>query len=282
MMTDPRTRFAPSPTGYLHLGHVVSALHARDMAGRDGFLLRIEDIDSRRCLPRYDAALIEDLDWLGLRPEAPPRRQSEHLPAYRAVLAGLRERGLVYPCTCTRQEIAAASPGIAPDGGLLYPGTCRNRSLRTRDTPAWRLDMARALDVIGGEPGWTEIRPDGSTHRVERRAADFGDVVLGRKESGVSYHLCVAHDDAIQNIDIVTRGRDLFDVTAVHRVLQALLGYRAPLYAHHPLLIGVDGKKLSKSEGAASVRDARARGESAASVLDRARAALEAASYSEG
>jgi glutamyl-Q tRNA(Asp) synthetase len=221
------TRFAPSPTGFLHLGHALSALtawrRAREVGGR--FVLRLEDIDPVRCPPEFSAAILEDLAWLGLDWDGPVRMQSEHPGDYEAVLDSLRARGLIYPCFCSRADIqrsviAAAPHG--PDGGLLYPGICRRlsaseRVARAGEPHALRLDMARAL-------------VEGLTFEEESEGivladpARFGDVVLARKDTPTSYHLCVTHDDALQNVTLVTRGEDLKPATHLHRLLQALLG----------------------------------------------------------
>lgn len=269
MKPSHRTRFAPSPTGFLHLGHVVSACHARDMAGPAGeFLIRIEDIDQTRCRPAFEQATLEDLDWLGIRTGLPIRRQSDHLADYRATLDALRARGLVYPCTCTRTDVMRHGCETAPDGSMVYPGTCRDPAHRVEDRPSvWRLDMGRALDLVG-EPGWLEE----GRGRVASCAAAFGDVVLGRRDSGVSYHLCVTHDDAQQGIDLVTRGMDLFAATSVHRVLQCLCGWPEPAYAHHQLVCDADGRKLSKRDGAAGIRTLRETGVDPQTILTDARA----------
>lgn len=264
-MTGFRTRFAPSPTGYLHLGHVASARHATDMA-RDGgsFLLRIEDIDPQRCTPHFEQALRADLDWLGFHSAQAVLRQSEHLPFYHAERERLRRLGVVYRCACSRAQVLEQAQGRAPDGGPVYGGACRGRSVE-RDKPhVWRLDMGRALRMLHGAPSWREI--DG--RQVGGRAADFGDVVIGRRDNGVSYHLCVTCDDARQDITLVTRGADLFEATAVHRVLQELLGYREPLYAHHALICDEAGRKLSKRDGAQSLRALREQGLGAADIID--------------
>ncbi|QDH25805.1 tRNA glutamyl-Q(34) synthetase GluQRS [Neokomagataea tanensis] len=264
-----RTRFAPSPTGYLHLGHVLSALHARSMAGEAGaYHVRIEDIDGTRCRPDYVMGLEEDLRWLGLWSGNEVRQQSQHVEEYRAVLSELKIRGLLYPCFCTRAEIGLASEGrLAPDGSFFYPGTCRNKACdaehRDGQPVLWRLDMARALDILQEEPGWYEY----GQGRLAGRAASFGDVVLARRDTGLSYHLCVTHDDALQNFNRVTRGMDLFEATSVHRVLQALMGWAEPEYAHHSLLMENDGRKLSKRDGAMGVRLLRQDGWSAQAVL---------------
>lgn len=263
------------------MGHVASALHARETAQGGTWLLRIEDIDQTRCRPEYEVALIDDLRWLGFHPDETPRRQSDHLPFYRDGLERLKRLGVLYPCTCTRQEISARAGMIAPDGGPVYPGICRNlgdRNLRA-GAVSWRLDMQRALTRIGGEPGWLELGSNGAITRLAGNAAGFGDVVIARKDSGVSYHLCVTHDDALQDISIVTRGRDLYDVTAIHRVLQCLLDYPEPVYAHHPLILDDTGRKLSKRDGDITIRSLKESGMTADAVLDLARAFLRGASH---
>jgi glutamyl-Q tRNA(Asp) synthetase len=266
------TRFAPSPTGLLHLGHAHAALAA--WRAGDRCLLRIEDIDATRCRQEFTAAILEDLGWLGLRWEGRPRRQSEHMPEYQRALDRLAGRGLLYPCFCTRRAIArevAAADG-APQGpdGPLYPGTCRRLPPAERagriargDPFALRLDMAAAL---------AEAPPDLSFHeagegRVRCDPAQFGDVVLARKEVPASYHLCVTHDDALQGVTLVTRGEDLKPATHLHRLLQVLLGWPEPGYAHHRLLAGADGRRLAKRDGAPSLRSLREAGRSPAEVL---------------
>lgn len=261
------TRFAPSPTGALHLGHAFSALFAA--ARGDRFLLRLEDIDTTRCRPEYVAWILEDLAWLGLRWEEPVRVQSAHAAEHRAALARLRP--FLYPCFCTRADIAAA--GGAPQGpsGPVYPGTCRDLSPAERErriaagTPhAWRLDMARAL---------SHLPPLHFTDRARGRLRcdplAHGDVVLARKDAGLSYHLCVVCDDAAQGVTLVTRGEDLLPATDIHRLLQTLLELPEPAYEHHPLLLGPDGKRLAKRDGAPALRDLRAAGVSAAEVKAR-------------
>ena len=270
-------RFAPSPTGLLHLGHAHSALFGHALARRAGgrFLLRIEDIDASRCRPDYAAAIEEDLGWLDIAWERPVRRQSEHMGEYRAALDGLAARGLLYPCFCTRAEIAreVAAAGHAPHGpeGPRYPGICRRLSPAERrarlgrgDPHALRLDMAAAL---------AEAAPRGGLSFEElgegRLAADpepFGDVVLARKDVPASYHLCVCHDDAWQGVTLVTRGEDLKPATALHRLLQALFGWPEPAYAHHPLLMDAAGRRLAKRDGAPSIRSLRDGGHSPATV----------------
>jgi glutamyl-Q tRNA(Asp) synthetase len=260
------TRFAPSPTGYLHLGHVRSALagwRAAREAGGGRFLLRIEDIDRTRCRPHFTAAITEDLAWLGLDWDGPIRRQSEHFADYRAALAQLEAAGLLYPCFCTRRGIQAeiARAGSAPHGpsglgemGLSYPGTCRRlgaaeraaRREAARDY-ALRLDVAAALKRTGPLV-WQD---DG--HPVAA-APTAGDVVLARKEVPTSYHLAVTVDDALQGVTLVTRGADLYAATHIHRLLQALLGLPTPRYRHHPLLTDTDGRRLAKRDGATTIR----------------------------
>jgi glutamyl-Q tRNA(Asp) synthetase len=262
------TRFAPSPTGRLHRGHALSALvgwqAAREGGGR--FLLRIEDIDVGRCRPEFEAAIYEDLAWLGLDWERPVRRQSEHFPEYAAALERLEAMGLVYPCFCTRAEIEAEirAAGGAPQGpdGPRYPGTCRNLGPAERDARraagmpfARRLDAAKAAARVGAlgwqEEGKGEIAVDPALH---------GDVVLARKDIPSSYHLAVTLDDAIQGVTLVTRGADLFSATHVHRVLQALLDLPAPRYRHHPLVTDAKGRRLAKREAAPSLASLRAEG----------------------
>lgn len=273
------TRFAPSPTGYLHLGHAFSALFAAEAAGGGRFLLRIEDIDPARCRPAFTAAILEDLAWLGLTWAGEVREQSAHFAEYRAVLMALLARGLVYPCFCSRatiaREIAAAAVAPhAPDGAPLYPGTCRGLDAATRhariaagEPHAWRLDMARALATLDGPLGYEER----GVGLVRCDPAGFGDVVLGRKDVPASYHLAVTHDDALQGVTLVTRGEDLRPATDLHRLLQALLGWPTPAYAHHPLLRDAAGRRLAKRDGAASLRSLRARGLTPAEVRRLAR-----------
>jgi glutamyl-Q tRNA(Asp) synthetase len=268
------TRFAPSPTGYLHLGHVRSALAgwqaARQAGGR--FLLRLEDIDHTRCRPEFAAAFVEDLGWLGFDWDGPVRRQSEHFADYRMALARLDAAGLIYPCFCTRRDIQAEilRAGGAPQGemGIPYPGTCRHlgaaerieRRARVPDY-ALRLDTAAALERTG-PLAWDE---DGTW--VEARPMALGDVVLARKEVPTSYHLAVTLDDALQGVSLVTRGIDLFAATHIHRLLQALLGLPTPRYRHHPLLTDAAGKRLAKRDGALTIRAMREAGMTPAAIL---------------
>lgn len=270
------TRFAPSPTGYLHLGHAHAALVARDRARRANgrFLLRIEDIDRARCRPEFSRAIIEDLAWLGLDWERPVRAQSEHFADYAAVLQDLAGRELLYPCFCTRAEITreierAASAPHTPDGAPVYPGTCRHLPAPERATRiasgalyALRLDMARARTIAGEALSFFEEGQGWITCRPER----FGDVVLGRKDAPASYHLCVTHDDALQGVTLVTRGLDLKAATDLHRLLQALMGWPAPAYSHHPLLTDAEGRRLAKRSDATSLRALRQAGRSPVEV----------------
>jgi glutamyl-Q tRNA(Asp) synthetase len=270
------TRFAPSPTGYLHLGHAFSALfawrRAREAGGR--FLLRLEDIDPGRCRAEFADAILQDLSWLGLDWDGDVRVQSEHLGDYQAALDALSERGLLYPCFCSRADIAreiaasAAAPH-GPDGGALYPGTCRRLSTARRaariaagERYALRLDMAGALASVARELSYQEIG-----HAIVRcHPAAFGDVVLARKDAPASYHLCVTHDDAVQGVTLVTRGVDLRPATDLHRLLQELMGWPVPRYAHHRLLTDAAGHRLAKRDHAATLRELRAQGRSAAEV----------------
>ena len=249
------TRFAPSPTGLLHLGHAHAALFARRLGAR--CLLRIEDIDAGRCRPEWTAALMEDLDWLGLRFDGAVRVQSRHIAEYRAALGRLEAMGLLYPCFCTRADIAGSGSAQHGPSGLVYPGTCRGlpearARVEAGAAHALRLDVAAAL-ARTGPLSWHE-RDAG---RLPCDAAAHGDVVLARKDVPASYHLCVTHDDAAQGVTLVTRGDDLRPATAMHRLLQALLGWPEPDYAHHALLSGADGRRLAKRDGAPSLRSLR-------------------------
>ena len=268
----PVERFAPSPTGRLHLGHAFSAITAHDAAraGAGRFLLRIEDIDAGRCRPEYEAGIVEDLAWLGLRWDAPPLRQSTRLPAHAEALARLRAMGLLYPCACTRADIAAAmsAPQEGAGAAAPYPGTCRGREGVGDDgrPVALRLDMARALALAG--PGlWFEelgAGPDGETGRIAldpgALLATVGDVALARKDLGTSYHLAVVADDAWQGVTHVTRGRDLFAATPLHRLLQALLGLPSPRWRHHRLIRDAAGRRLAKRDDARALAALRAGG----------------------
>lgn len=264
-------RFAPSPNGYLHLGHALSALLNADMAKAAGgrLLLRIEDIDASRCRPEFETAIYEDLAWLGLNWEQPVRRQSGHFDEYRAALTRLDAMGLIYPSFESRAEIAALvaaheaqSPWPRdPDGAPLYPGDAkalapaeRARLIASGAPYALRLDMVAAVQRIGPLT-WLE---GGSEQAADPTA--WGDVILARKDSPGSYHLAVVVDDAAQGVTDVVRGNDLFHATSVHRMLQSLLGLASPRYHHHRLILGADGRKLSKSTQATALRERRAQG----------------------
>jgi glutamyl-Q tRNA(Asp) synthetase len=256
-------RFAPSPNGYLHLGHAYSALLNADMARAAGgrLLLRIEDIDETRCRPDYEQAIYDDLRWLGLGWEQPARRQSQHYDDYRAALAKLGEMGLIYPSFESRAEIARMASGRDPDGAPLYSGTGkslssaeRQRRIATGMPYALRLDMSAAI-ARAGALQWSE---DGKM--IEAAPGAWGDVILARKETPTSYHLSVVVDDAAQGVTHVVRGQDLHHATSVHRLLQALLGLPTPQYRHHRLILDEKGEKLSKSSQATGLRELRARG----------------------
>jgi glutamyl-Q tRNA(Asp) synthetase len=282
IMATSTFRFAPSPNGYLHLGHAYSALLNHDLAraANGRFLLRIEDIDATRCRPQYEAAIYEDLAWLGLAWEEPVRRQSEHFADYRSAIARLEHQGLVYASFESRAEIArlvrereAAGPWPRdPDGAPLYPGGGRMLSVDERarrdhagQSYALRLDTAAALARVGPLT-WQEARPDGGCATVGADPAVWGDVVLARKETPTSYHVSVVVDDAAQGITEVVRGQDLFAATSIHRLLQASLDLPVPVYRHHKLVLDADGRKLSKSTQATALRALRAGGVSPADV----------------
>jgi glutamyl-Q tRNA(Asp) synthetase len=276
-LPEVRSRFAPSPTGRLHLGHAFSALTAFDLARASGgtFVLRIEDTDRARCRPDYEQAIFDDLDWLGLRWEEPVLRQSEHLARYDAALDRLAALGVVYPCRCTRADIRAALAApqerAGPDGPV-YPGTCRGRSMATMAAgDAVRLDLRRALERVGGldRLSWAETGPG----RVGRGSVDgamlrerLGDVVLGRKDIGIAYHLAVVVDDAHQRISHVVRGEDLLDATPLHRLLQALLGLEVPVWHHHRLIRDPAGRRLAKRDDARAIATLREEGATPADV----------------
>ena len=271
------TRFAPSPTGYLHLGHAYSALYASHTAADAGaggrFLVRIEDIDTGRCRPEFETAIQEDLAWLGLEWEVPVRRQSDHMDDYADALARLDGMGLVYPCFCSRAEIQAEieAAGGAPHGadGPLYPGTCREldsdeRTARidTGAAYALRLDAGLASSQTG-PLSWTDEKQG----EFQADTAAHGDVVLARKDVATSYHLSVTVDDHLQGVNLVTRGEDLFTAGHVQRLLQALLGLDVPRYHHHRLITGEDGRRLAKRDSAATIRSLREAGHDAAAVI---------------
>jgi glutamyl-Q tRNA(Asp) synthetase len=271
-------RFAPSPNGYLHLGHAYSALLNADMARECGgrLLLRIEDIDTARCRPEYEMAIYEDLEWLGISWYAPVRRQSEHFDDYRAALVRLEKEGLIYSSFESRGEINALVAERErhgpwprdPDGVPLYPGNARNLSAaeqarRRRDGAPYALRLAMDAAVArAGILTWTETGsgPKGETGRITAAPQMWGDVVLARKDAPTSYHLAVAIDDALTSVTDVVRGQDLFWSTSIHRLLQALLGLPEPAYHHHRLVLDSGGRKLSKSTLATSLRDLRAGG----------------------
>ena len=274
-MPPPVFRFAPSPNGYLHLGHAYSALLNFDLARQTGgrFLLRIEDIDVTRCKPEFETAIYEDLAWLGMTWETPVRRQSAHLADYRDALEKLSAQGLVYPSFESRAEIAGlvaqreanARWPRDPDGAPLYPGAAkllssdeRARLLESDATYALRLDMAAAC-ARAGALSWIEHGegPDGETGTVAARPEAWGDVILARKETPTSYHLSVVTDDALQGVSEVVRGQDLFWSTSVHRLLRQLLGLPQPAYRHHRLVRDGEGRKLSKSTMATGLRELR-------------------------
>ena len=267
------TRFAPSPTGRLHKGHAFSALTAwtaaRSAGGR--FVLRIEDIDPTRCRPEYEAAIIEDLTWLGLDWDGPVRRQSDHLGDYAAVIEGLRRRGLLYRCFRTRKDILNAI-GDAPHEAMEavrpgpHPADEEARLLDDGAPFAWRLSLDRAREVLG-EAVWNGLSfveeghgPDGQTGVVAVDPTAAGDVVLARKDTGVAYHLAVTHDDALQGVTHVIRGQDLFAATHVQRLIQTLMGWPAPTYRHHRLLAGPDGRRYAKRDRSVTLAELRAEG----------------------
>ena len=288
-MPPPVFRFAPSPNGYLHLGHAYSALLNFDLARQAGgrFLLRIEDIDATRCRPEFEAAIYEDLGWLGISWETPVRRQSEHFAAYREAVETLSGRGLIYPAFESRAEIARlvaeretdAPWPRDPDGAPLYPGVAKSLSAQARRQSiaqglpyALRLDLAAATAQASGlrisDLTWTEqgAGPGGETGIVTARPEAWGDVILARKETPTSYHLSVVIDDALQGVTDVVRGRDLFWSTSVHRLLQSLLGIAEPAYRHHRLVLDDAGQKLSKSTKATGLRELRAAGATPADI----------------
>jgi glutamyl-Q tRNA(Asp) synthetase len=272
------TRFAPSPTGCLHRGHAFSALTAAkaaaDATGR--FLLRIEDIDLARCRPEYEAAIYEDLAWLGLTWETPVRRQSEHLDDYQAALGRLREQGLVYRCFKTRAEVMAAIASAPHGPEALYLGAPlsereEQRRLAAGEPFAWRLSLAAARRTLGGAIDALSFIEAGEGPRGEHgptpaRAEAIGDVIVARKDLGVAYHLAVVVDDALQGVTLVARGADLFHAVPAQRLLQALLGLPTPTYQHHRVLLGADGKRYAKRDHAETLRAIRDSGVTAAEL----------------
>ena len=259
MNTSCVTRFAPSPTGPLHLGHAFSALCAHDLARASGgrFVVRIEDIDQGRCRAEHVEGILEDLRWLGLEGDGPVLLQSTRAPAYDAALARLIGMGLVYKCWCTRAEIAAASAGAPQGDHLLYPGTCRGRRVpEEEDRPfCWRLDVAAAMAKAG-----TLFWEDRTAGRIAATPDLLGDVIIARKDAGTSYHIAVVVDDAFQGITHVVRGLDLFEATHIHRLLQMLLSLPVPRYWHHPLVLNAEGERLAKRKYSRSLADFRAEG----------------------
>jgi glutamyl-Q tRNA(Asp) synthetase len=286
-LSEVVSRFAPSPTGRLHLGHAWSALLAHDFARARGgrFLLRIEDIDPGRARPEHVEGIFEDLAWLGLTWDGEPVFQSQRLPLYAEALDRLKAMGLAYPCFCTRSASAAeiAASASAPHGpdGPIYPGTCRRLSPAERETRiaaephAWRLDVRKALGFCRGAMMW---RDNGCEIVAEPEL--FGDVVLARKDTPTSYHLAVTVDDAAQDVTDVVRGRDLFAATHVHRLLQALLGLPTPDYHHHPLLLDAEGRRLAKRHGAPTLQSLREGGADPVELVAALRAGRLPAGYS--
>jgi glutamyl-Q tRNA(Asp) synthetase len=293
---DQITRFAPSPTGLLHLGHAFAALTAFDAASPGGFVLRIEDLDPARCRAEFEAAILEDLAWLGISWRGPPLRQSSRSEAYRAGLAALERRGVTYPCFCTRAEIAAeiaraaeaphrssaaALPATSAGGGAAYPGTCRSLSAAERarrmaggEAFAVRLHAIRAAEMIDGADAYfleCGAGPQGEAGRIQIDPQLLGDVVIARKDLPAAYHLAVVIDDAFQGITRVTRGDDLFVATHVQRLLQVLLGLPGPRYAHHRLILDARGRKFSKRDQAPTLRSLRAAGISPVEIRRRLR-----------
>ena len=287
MPLPPVLRFAPSPNGYLHLGHALSALVgfrlARELQGQ--FLLRIEDIDQTRARRVYVDAIFQDLTWLGLTWEPQVLHQSQEIAAYEEAASRLQDLGLLYPCFATRSEIAAAAnvggraPQRDPDGAIVYPGLHRDlsrdeveRRLASGERPAMRIRMDKAMELvrqrIGGKPlTFREMAQGGEIRLIEAQPERWGDAIIQRKDFPASYHLAVVVDDARQGVTHVTRGRDLFASTDIHRLLQVLLGLPEPIYRHHRLLRDASGDKLSKSEGAQSLRELRAAGWTAGDVI---------------
>ena len=282
LMTKFATRFAPSPTGFLHLGHGFSALIAQRAAKDAGgqFILRIEDIDQTRCKPEFEAAIFEDLRWLGIEWETPLRRQSDHFGDYERALEKLREKEVVYRCFKTRKEILddiARAPHLSPNGpeGPQYIGAplpaYEERSLLAEGAPfAWRLSISAARKFIGSafdDLFFTEETLDGETRRIDATPEIFGDVVVARKDSGTSYHLASVCDDALQGITHVIRGEDLYHAAHLHRLLQELLGLPAPIYRHHRLITDANGKRLAKRDKAATLKALRESGATPEAII---------------
>ncbi len=282
-MVPTVTRFAPSPTGYLHLGHAFAALTAADLAARAGgrFLVRIEDTDRTRARVEFEDAIFEDLGWLGLTWEEPVRRQSEHFADYANALDALKALDCAYPCFCSRKEIEAefAASVNAPQGpdGPIYPGTCRSlpaaerqQRLARGEQHAWRLDVTKAVARVGGPLSFEELGggPHGERGAIAVKPDLFGDFVLARKDAPASYHLAVVVDDALQGVTVVTRGNDLFAAAHVHRLLQELLKLPMPQYSHHRLILDASGKRLAKRDQATTLKHLRAEGWTPARVRE--------------
>ena len=267
---SPVARFAPSPNGALHLGHAYSALCNERFAAASNarLLLRIENLDRARCKAEYEAAIVDDLDWLGLSFEGPACRQSEHRGDYAAALERLSAKELVYPCFCSRAEVARASRGLRdPDGAPLYSGSCRALGAKERrvrlargDRAAWRLDMGRALEATPMRLSWLEYGEGAVPNEPRGAPALWGDVVLCGRDLAASYHLAVVVDDALQRVTDVVRGGDLLAATSVHRLLQELLALPVPRYRHHRLVLDARGVKLAKSRQSPSLAELRRRG----------------------
>jgi glutamyl-Q tRNA(Asp) synthetase len=279
---QPVFRFAPSPNGYLHLGHAFSALLNQKLAKarHARLLLRIEDIDPERSRRHFETALIEDLEWIGFRWDEPPRRQSEHLADYAAALDGLVERGLAYPCFCSRADIARACAAKTdwprdPDGAFLYPGVCRALSAPERQARiasgarfSLRLDMVKAVAAVRSPLTYREFHEGEDGFAVVAAPELWGDVLIGRRDVPASYHIACVLDDAAQGVTDVVRGADLEAATGLHRLLQALLGLATPDYRHHRLVLDSDARKLAKSKSSPCLRDLRGRGASPTSIRD--------------
>lgn len=274
------TRFAPSPTGHLHLGHAYSSIFAFKQATQSNgrFLLRIEDIDPIRCKAEFTNDLMEDLLWLGLTWQEPVRRQSEHFADYATALSKLRDLGLIYPCFCSRREVAAEAavsvyaPHQIEQGSseIVYAGTCRHlsteeqqRRLKEQGAANWRLDVSKAR-LLTGDLFWR----DQELGMIKASPQNFGDVVLARKDVQTSYHLSVTVDDNLQGVNLVTRGNDLFQATHIHRLLQELLGYSVPEYHHHPLLCDSAGKRYAKRDKSVTLRSLRREGRTVADIYN--------------
>ncbi len=270
-----RDRFAPSPTGLLHLGHAFSALTAWDncIANQGTFLLRIEDIDQPRCRPEFEKAIYDDLHWLGIEWPAPVLRQSERMSAYTQALQALADLGVTYPCSCNRSDIKQAlgarqegdETASGPDGPV-YPGTCKSKGATAGRPTATRLDMTKAVALLNNNP--RQFRNNGTRVKTSPTALinEIGDIVLARKDIGTSYHLSVTVDDAFQAITHVTRGQDMLSATPIHVLLQSLLGLPTPDYLHHRLIRDTDGKRLAKRHDAMSIQSYRAKGASPADI----------------